>query len=444
MNHHHHPKNWKPVFRTGEHPESFDLHFRGMMLVRIAISFAALLFLGTLVRHLASPMPTRILLTNGAIGTLFATVPLLRKRHPGFMIWTFLAGFSVLIANGGLVAGGINAPICVLLPLMPITGYCFGGTRIGTSALVLSITLTIGLLIVTRYGWSDTVLDPDSIGVQRMTVLVVVLIASYAIGYVYETIRKQNEQRIVEYSRLASLGTMAGGIAHEINNPLAILMGYAEQLDYSARLGKFEPEKQITISEKIKLTCTRIANVVSALRSYARDEDAAPTKALALTEITRSALTFSQERFTSSGIEVRTGDLFDRENHLITALKNQALEVILEILNNAYLAALEDGDAGTARWISLRASKSDDYIDLRIANSGPQIADQIRSKIFVPFFTTRDVGKGTGLGLSLCASNMHRMGGDIFLDPEAENTTFVIRFRKASTAQSAAKGQAAS
>lgn len=416
--------------RIGQSPESFEINFRRLILVRVSVFLGGLTVVGTLLRHFVSPMPMRILVTNAVVALAFGLAPVVRHRRPELMVWTFLTGFLILVGHGGLIAGGINAPICLLLPLIPVMGFCFGGQKTGAVSLIMALFLTAGLVIAEKLGLSQPVLDPANISMQRAANLAVIVTASYAIGYVYETLRKRSEQRIVEFSRLASLGTMAGGIAHEINNPLAIIMGYAEQIDHTSRTGNLDPERQIMISEKLKTTCNRIAKVVAALRSYAREESGGPVEEVPLADLTNDALAFSRERLLAAGIEIKTEDAPASANRKIIAPRNMALEVVLEVLSNAYNAVTEGKQTGGSAWIKIQPEDSGQFVDLRISNSGQVIPEKIRSKIFVPFFTTKDVGKGTGLGLSLCASNMHRMGGEIFLDPAAEFTTFVIRFRR--------------
>jgi len=405
--------------------ETIDEQFRRNILMGISLTLSLLIVVGTIVRHLASPMPPRILIANGIIAVIFALSPILGRngKSPNLMAWVFFLGFIVLVGNGGMVAGGINAPICAFIPLFPVLGFCFGGKKLGIAGLVISFGLVGGLVFADSRGWAGEVLDPATVGLQRASNLVAILFASFAVGYIYETSRTKAERRLVEMSRLASLGTMAGGIAHEINNPLTILMGYSSQLDQLSKSKEPCPLVIEKLANRIELTTNRIAKIVSGLRTYARDETSEGLSEVRLSAIVSSALSLCGQRFKSANIIVRLDNVAD---DWINVRQSQVTEVVLNVLNNAFDAVVGQH----VRWVDISSTTSDDFLELSITDSGNGIPDYLQSKIFIPFFTTKQVGRGIGLGLSTSSSIMVQHGGGISLDPRSPNTRFVMRFKK--------------
>lgn len=401
--------------------------FRRTVLLHASLFMFTLTIIGTIAREIASPMPIHILLVNAFVALMFSMTPLFRKKDPKYMTWASLTGIFVIIINGGFSAGGINAPICALLPLLPVMGFCFGGKKTGIGALTVAIAV-IGILMISESkNWVQPIMDPATVSWQRSTNLVIFLVTSWAIGYTYEHARKRTQQRMIEYSRLASLGTMAGGIAHEINNPLTILTGYADQLELLAKSGRLTTDRQVHITEKIQNSCTRIARIVSNLRAYARDPDSDQITDIQVTELVSAALEMCGERFRAANINLNLATLAPV---LVRARRKQAINVILDVLSNAFDAVAAHTKHDAERWVTVDLQDHSSHVDLRITDSGIGIPEQLKARIFIPFFSTKEVGKGTGLGLSLCAANMHQLGGEIFLDPRSETTRFVLRFKR--------------
>ena len=405
--------------------ETTDEQFRRNVLISISLSLSFLLIIGTVFRQMASPMPMRILIANGIIAAIFALSPILGRKNnnPHIMAWTFFLGFIVLVGNGGLVAGGINAPICAFLPLFPVVGFCFGGRKLGIAGLVISLALVAGLIAAESWGWSAPLLDPATVSQQRAANLITFIFASFAVGFTYEASRLKAERRLIEISRLASLGTLAGGIAHEINNPLTILLGYASQLEHLAKSKEPSPRVIEQLAVRIENSTNRIAKIVSGLRTYARDDSNEALTEVRLDSIVSSAFSLCGERFKNANIIVRLEKI---PEEWVNARPAQTTEVVLNVLNNAFDAV----SGHEARWIEISSASSADFLELRITDSGNGVPDHLQSKIFAPFFTTKEVGQGIGLGLSTSASIMNQQGGEILLDTSTANTRFVLRFKK--------------
>ncbi len=229
-----------------------------------------------------------------------------------------------------------------------------------------------------------------------------------------ETEKSQNA------SRLASLGEMAGGIAHEINNPLAIISGLLERVLWTISQNNSSKEDLTVDINRAASAVNRISRIiVSLLRIARKTEDSDLFENIKLTEIFDDVLNISAEKFKSVNISLELAtvpDLIIRTKPLLVP------QVLLNLLNNAFEQVVEFDDAEKNVKIYFKVNQS--KVIVFVENSGPKIANEIQNKIFEPFFTTKTVGKGTGLGLSLCKGILESIGEQIWIDKNSKRTTF--------------------
>lgn len=231
-------------------------------------------------------------------------------------------------------------------------------------------------------------------------------------------------------SRLAALGEMAGGIAHEINNPLAVAHAHASRLGDAARGGKVDKDMIIQSTEKIESVCLRISRIIAGLRTLARDGERDMFIDATVGSIVNDALSVCTERMKHLSINLTTNlDHFAGET--LECRPVQISQVLINLLSNAQHAVEERTTyAPGERWIRVDCVDRGPDIDIRVTDSGAGIPRGIQDRIFDPFFTTKDVGKGTGLGLSVSASIIRDHGGRLFLDKGSPATRFVVRLPK--------------
>lgn len=217
-------------------------------------------------------------------------------------------------------------------------------------------------------------------------------------------------------ARLASLGEMAQGIAHEINNPLSVVLFSAEELNQRAQKKDFDPEFFENFTEKILRMSQRMAKIVKGLRYFSRDAENDPIKPTSLSFILEQAIDMRSERFKNNKIQF-TLHPFD-ESLIVNCREVQMVQVIINLLNNAHDATMKR----ESRWINVFVSEQSDTVVIKIENSGDVIPKELAEKIFEPFFSTKEVNKGSGLGLSISIGLMQQNGGDlklVSLDPVA-------------------------
>jgi signal transduction histidine kinase len=222
-----------------------------------------------------------------------------------------------------------------------------------------------------------------------------------------EEIDKHRAQ-LIHSSKLASLGEMAGGIAHEINNPLQIISGNIEILEAM-------PDNLESISI-IKNTVVRIKSVVDGLRLFSQDSENTAKEPTLILDVFNETLSFCSEKFKNNGIHLEYNidpEVYIKCNHVDMS------RVFLNLLNNAFDAIVEENNL-TNRFVNISSEISDQKIILKFRDSGKIITPELKDKIFNPYFTTKSLGKGTGIGLSLSKGIIENHGGklDLLLDPK--------------------------
>ncbi len=234
---------------------------------------------------------------------------------------------------------------------------------------------------------------------------------------------EENRASLVSSSKLASLGEMAGGIAHEINNPLAIIMGKVDRLLMLLDNNKYDFDIFKKDMNKVKDTVTRISKIITGLRSYARSGEKDPFEKTSCEKIIQDTLGLCAEKLKFSSIPVEIIMPHDFE---IECRPIQISQVLLNLVTNSAdaIQKLED------RWIKIIVSDLDHRIQIQIVDSGAGIPDNVAKRLMEPFFTTKEIGKGTGLGLSVSLGILKAHEGTLILDRECENTKFVIEIPK--------------
>lgn len=235
-----------------------------------------------------------------------------------------------------------------------------------------------------------------------------------------EKLLAEQEMKIVASSRLASLGEMAAGIAHEINNPLAIINGHAGILKRNLHQKGFGEDSELVKKvEAIETVVQRIAKIIKGLRSFARETDSREDVWIGVDALLEETLSFSRERFRAEGVELITRIPLDLK---IKCHPYQISQVILNLLNNA-MDAVQNSKVKN---VVIEALPREGGVEISVSDSGPGVPYDLRSRIMQPFFTTKEVGKGVGLGLSISQGIIQGHNGKFYLDEDSARTRFVI------------------
>jgi two-component system NtrC family sensor kinase len=243
-----------------------------------------------------------------------------------------------------------------------------------------------------------------------------------------ETAVKKEEmmsQQVIETGKLASVGELAAGIAHEINNPVAIMIEEAgwvgDLLEEEDLDGSDNKEELFRALNQIKTQGRRCKEITHKLLSFARKTDSRIVEISVARMLTEIAY-LSSQRAKYSNVEIKTN--FEENLPPVPASETEMQQVFLNLVNNA-LDVMEK----TGGIITLGAKQSGNHIIVTVSDNGPGIADANIARVFDPFYTTKPVGKGTGLGLSICYGIINKIGGDINVhSTKGEGATFEIRF----------------
>ena len=220
--------------------------------------------------------------------------------------------------------------------------------------------------------------------------------------------REQLETRARLASHLASIGEMASGIAHEINNPLTAVIGYSQLLS-AAPL----PEDAREAVRQIQQGSTRVAGIVQRLLTFARQRK--PQRAAVdMNEVIQSTLALRDYAMRTGNIRVTTR--LDPSLPRTVADGQQMQQVLLNLIVNAETAMSTVHGKGELLLVSERLGEN---IHILVQDDGPGVPREIQGRIFDPFFTTREIGQGTGLGLSICHGIVSEHGGRIWVQSDA-------------------------
>jgi signal transduction histidine kinase len=228
---------------------------------------------------------------------------------------------------------------------------------------------------------------------------------------------REAQAQLVQTEKLSAVGRLAAGTAHEINNPLAAIVGNAELLLRRERLTPTQGERV----DRILHAAYRAARIVKELLAFVR----AQPPELGPTDVTRLLRDAVAER--ADDLALDRIQLVEQLTQLpvIQGDAQQLGQVFGNILDNA-LDAVKATPEGQGRLIRLASWTGTDHLQIRIENSGSPIGEAVLSRIFDPFFTTKDVGRGAGLGLSVCQGIVTAHGGRIWAENGAHGVAFVI------------------
>lgn len=259
----------------------------------------------------------------------------------------------------------------------------------------------------------------------KMAWLALALISAVTWGLLYlwgrvfvcQPSQQENSARLIHTTKLASLGEMSAGVAHEINNPLAVISGSLSLLQ-KFRLDEEKFNKKIDVLFK---SVYRIEKIVKGLKKFSRTASENVFRSVPLNEIIEEAMIFVEVK---SKINITPIEIQVPRDILITCDPVEIEQVLVNMINNAVDAVkgLEN------RWVKLIAFQSEERVLLQIQDSGPGISTEIEMKLFDPFFTTKPAGEGTGLGLSIAKGILDQHKATIRLNREFANTCFEISF----------------
>ena len=237
------------------------------------------------------------------------------------------------------------------------------------------------------------------------------------------TDQRRAQTQLQQAEKLAAMGQLVSGVAHEINNPAAIISGFAQTL----LLDQLQPDQRETV-QMIYDEATRIGRITSNLLAFAR----AGSKERALVDLNETVRrTYALRSYHLTTLNITVKLELDDENPRAWANSSEMQQMLLNLLINAE-QALTHIPADAQRAITIRTvTAGEERVRLEVADTGPGIPPEIQEKIFDPFFTTKPEGSGTGLGLSICYGIVHDHGGRIHVQSvPGAGATFVVELMR--------------
>lgn len=232
---------------------------------------------------------------------------------------------------------------------------------------------------------------------------------------------KEAQKMMSQVSKWEALEVMAAGMAHEINNPLAIINGYMDQLNFILKGVKDIESEVYVVLSNVKKNVKRIATIIKALGALSRTINHDEWKEVLLSDVVKEVLAKYKEKFNGNEIVLRFENnasemyLHGNRSDLVRAIENLVENSFYQIKN-----------LNKEKWIEVRVLQNEGNILISILDSGSGVKKEVRSKIMQPFFTTKPLGHGVGLGLSISKGIIEQHGGTITLDPLAPNTKFDV------------------
>ncbi|SMF20100.1 ATP-binding protein [Pseudobacteriovorax antillogorgiicola] len=240
----------------------------------------------------------------------------------------------------------------------------------------------------------------------------------------------EERHKIFASQRLNSLATVTNGIAHEINNPLAIISGYAEQLKQLCKKEPMPIRRIDFVTSKIISASNRCSRIIDSLKDFSRDGSQDEFELSPVGQLIDDTIELCGQKFKSAGVKLKVGMIEDQLE--IKCRRVQMIQVLFNLLNNA----LDACKLLDRPMVSIEVAELQNSVAISITDNGPGIPESIKNKIFEPFFTTKEVGSGVGVGLSIAKGVVEEHQGSLELESQTGNTVFIITLPKAGEEQS--------
>jgi signal transduction histidine kinase len=232
---------------------------------------------------------------------------------------------------------------------------------------------------------------------------------------------ESQRMQLMENEKMVSLGELAGSIAHEVNNPLAIITGKAHVILHKIDHHQADLPTLRSYATHIYETAFRIKKIIESLRLLANEGRVATTEPYTIKDVIQPVLDITQNKLLSQKIELKLEH--DNPGVKVVCGLIEMGQVLMNLIVNS-IHAIETSDE--SKWIRIHSTLTDGKVQIRFSDCGLGIPEDIQKKIFTPFFTTKGIERGTGIGLSLSRRLLQKQGGDLYYESGCANTTFVI------------------
>lgn len=424
-------------------------NIRGLKEWSLAMLFMGLSFIAFLIRDMAPIFITHFLANGLALGIpIFLILGITNYR--GLLSWRpYVLGIYLVILvifyfeymqSGATVLPRrtllISIPICVLLGLTAYHFYkaekkiSFGVTLSGVSLLILTLAMANRIYTVAFGDPSLAKIDTSSSAHFIFFTVSALTAISGTIGFILMCIDRLNQEvleqtaRAQRHNRYTALGEMAAGVAHEVNNPLAIIQNNLYRLREKINKDYSDSEEIHAILIKTEQAIGRVAKIVRGLLEFSKEGEDAHFLFCSLDSVIEKTLDLCKARSESKNIDLK---ISLESNINLYCNPAQISQVLLNLINNA-MDAIEEAKKIKDRefTIIITAKRMNGKIHIVVANNGLAISPEVEEKLFQPFFTTKPVGHGIGLSLGVSKSLAEQNGGQLSFVRGSDLTSFLL------------------
>lgn len=237
-----------------------------------------------------------------------------------------------------------------------------------------------------------------------------------------EDLLNSAEKQAIQSSKMVALGEMAAGMAHEINNPLNVILSSATVIDKIMKKENIINESLAKNLKRVQETSIRIAKIVEGLRAFSRDTERDEFQLVSVAHLFEVTLDLCAEKAKKVGVEVHSEN--PSAEMEVMCKEVQIVQVLVNLVGNAIDAA----DNLEEKWVEIdyTFSLEMNLLEIFVTDSGNGIPVEVAEKMMQPFYTTKSINKGTGLGLSLSLGLVQEHGGNLYYDEDHPHTRFVI------------------
>ena len=240
---------------------------------------------------------------------------------------------------------------------------------------------------------------------------------------------KRNQEAFVEQtakllhaSKISALGEMAGGLAHEVNNSLMVILGSTQQIERQMKTKHLMDQALQGKFDQSTNSIMKIKTVIEGLKQFSLQMEPSPKEATDLNELIQRTLPYCQELLSAHNVRFEIDSI---PEVLVKCQPFQIIQILFNLTKNADDAMMRLQN--DKKWIRYQFDTDKEFVYISVKNGGPKIAEENIDRLFQPFFTTKDVGQGTGLSLSISKGYAMDHKGDLYLDTHQHDTTFVLK-----------------
>lgn len=420
-------------YNTGDPLKDSENLRRARVVIGFSLVMFFLIFLMFLVRfYLEGMEQSKTLFLLPIIATLYLVFPLLIKYFNKTSLLIHIEIFLglVVIIVRILSTGGIGSPVILWFCIIPLLATVIS-IRVGVVWTFITVCMCFVVLFADKIGLPVNTIQPKPIVNTLVIVILLMIISTLSIFYERkrvenEIIIRESERNLADSKKLAALGQLSGGIAHEINNPLTILSGRIRIISILYKRNQLDEERLEKEINSIVRLIYRIESIVNTLRTFSEDDYMADFKIIDFGSVVSEAVIAFKDLFDTKNITF--SNKLEGRSCFVSGNSNLLERAVFNLIKNSY-GEIKDSDHP---WIEIDVEENSDhdFFVVNLTDSGYGIPDPIANKLMEPFFTTKKVGEGTGLGLSLTQNilSMHR--GKLKYNAKNQNTQFQLYFPK--------------